>query len=60
VISARKFFSSCPTFVSILTQYIGRTDTNALFGMGHKKIGNDSIELQEGQINVAPLGKNIP
>lgn len=59
VVSARKFFSSCPTFISILTQYIGRTDTNALFGIGPKKIGSEPIELQEGQINVAPLGKSF-
>lgn len=56
VVSARRFFSSCPTFVSILTQYIGRTDTNALFGIGSKKLSNEPIEIQEGQINVAPLG----
>ncbi|CAG7720785.1 unnamed protein product [Allacma fusca] len=53
--STRKFFSSCPTFVSILTQYIGRTDTNAIFGQ--KKFGSsEQFELPEGVINVAPLG----
>jgi len=40
--------------VSILTQYIGRTDANALFGQ--KKYGGESLELQDGLINVAPLG----
>ncbi|CAL8111027.1 unnamed protein product [Orchesella dallaii] len=52
--STRKFINSCPTFVSILTQYIGRTDGNALFGQ--KKYSGESLELQDGLINVAPLG----
>jgi baculoviral IAP repeat-containing protein 6 (apollon) len=55
---ARRFFSSSPTFVSILTQYIGRTEGNAIFGMGSRKLGTsaDPVEIKEGQINVAPLG----
>ena len=47
------FFSSCPTFVSFLTQYIGKNEKSIL---NEKKYVNDSLDVAEGLINVAPLG----
>lgn len=53
--STKKYISSCPTFVSILTQYIGRTDVNAMFGL-KKMYGGEQLDLPDGLMNVAPLG----
>jgi len=54
VASSKQFFSSCPTFASIIMQYIGRADSNTLFGQ--RRYGNEITELPGGIINVAPLG----
>lgn len=40
--------------MSILTQYIARSDSNQIFGQ--KKINNDGVDLPDGLINVAPQG----